>query len=299
MSILTPELEFVDRATESIRYLEHGWPTDLCRWHSHEEYELHLIVATQGKAFVGDYIGAFGPGALFLTGPNLPHNWITDEIGASAPVPLRDMLVQFSGENIEAMKKAFPEFRALDDMLMRSVGGIEFLDFDLSEARAHFAAIRDARGADRILRFLNLLLAVNRHPQQKRLSDHNVAVLDYQTKTSGIADVVDHITTHFAEDISVEQAADMARMSATAFSRNFQKVTGSRFTEFLTKVRIGQACSMLQGTDEKIATICHEVGFRNLANFNRHFLKVKDMTPSAYRDLTRAELLASRVAAHD
>ena len=23
---------------------------------------------------VGDYIGDFGPGALYLTGPNLPHN---------------------------------------------------------------------------------------------------------------------------------------------------------------------------------------------------------------------------------
>ena len=69
MSIIQPEIEFVDRSTRSIRYLEHGWPTDLCRWHSHEEYELHFIVETRGKAFVGDYIGDFGPGALYLTGP--------------------------------------------------------------------------------------------------------------------------------------------------------------------------------------------------------------------------------------
>ncbi len=44
MSIV-PEFEYVDRATQSIRYLEHGWPTNLCRWHSHKEYELHLITA--------------------------------------------------------------------------------------------------------------------------------------------------------------------------------------------------------------------------------------------------------------
>ena len=79
MSIITPEFEYVDRSTESIRYLEHGWPTSLCRWHSHEEFELHLIVETHGKAFVGDYIGEFGPGALFLVGPHLPHNWVTDQ----------------------------------------------------------------------------------------------------------------------------------------------------------------------------------------------------------------------------
>ena len=106
----------------------------------------------------------------------------------------------------------------------------------------------------------------------------------------GIADVVDHITTHFADEISLDEAASMAHLSATAFSRKFQKFTGTKFTEFVNKVRVGQACAMLQATDEKVATICYEVGFRNIANFNRQFLKVKDMTPSAYRDLIRAEL---------
>ena len=106
MSALTPQFEFVDRAGESIRYLEHGWPTDLCRWHSHPEYELHLILETQGKVFVGDYIGEFVPGTLFLIGPNLPHNWITDEFGAYESVVTRDMLIQFSHDSIISLQKA-------------------------------------------------------------------------------------------------------------------------------------------------------------------------------------------------
>lgn len=299
MSTLTPEFEFVDRMSESIRYLEHGWPTNLCRWHSHEEYELHLIVATQGKAFVGNYIGPFGPGALFLTGPNLPHNWITDQISTAETVPLRDMLVQFNQENIDRLKTAFPEFRELDDLLHRSFGGIEFLNFDVSVARMHFEAIRDAQGAERILRFLNFLMVVNAHPQKKKLSVEILSFPNLKDHKSGIADVVDHITSNYDEDLSLEQAAAIAHLSPTAFSRNFQRLTGSRFTEFVTKVRVGQACSMLQATDQKIATICHEVGFRNLANFNRHFLKVKGMTPSAYRDLTRAELTPLTQARND
>ena len=75
---LKPEFEIVDKG-ETIRYLEHGWPTPLCRWHAHEEYELHLVLRTSGKVFVGDYVGQFTPGSLFLTGPNLPHNWVTEE----------------------------------------------------------------------------------------------------------------------------------------------------------------------------------------------------------------------------
>ena len=78
MSIATvPQFEVVPPEFGSIRYLEHGWPCDLIRWHTHEEYELHLMVASTGKVFVGDYIGRFQPGQFVLTGPRLPHNWVT------------------------------------------------------------------------------------------------------------------------------------------------------------------------------------------------------------------------------
>ncbi|MGR3468975.1 MAG: helix-turn-helix domain-containing protein [Shimia sp.] len=297
MSVLEPEFEFVDQVSQSVRYLEHGWPTDLCRWHAHEVYELHLITATTGRAFVGEHIGAFTPGALYLVGPNLPHNWVTDDIGPDQAVPLRDMLVQFSAQSMAAMTAAFPEMREFDDLLQRASGGVEFVGFDLSRAQTHLAAIRDASGAERILRFLTLLHAVNAHPEQRVLSGQAVAFPSFADTGRGIAEVVDHITQNFAEDITLDEAAAMAALSASAFSRRFQRQTGTKFTEFVTKVRVGHACAMLQATDAKVATICHEVGFRNLANFNRHFLKVKGMTPSAYRDLIRAELTPAKTAA--
>ena len=88
----------------------------------------------------------------------------------------------------------------------------------------------------------------------------------------------------------MDTAADMAGMSPTTFSRIFQAVTGNRFVEFVIRVRVGQACSRLYATDEQISSICFGVGFQNLANFNRHFLKMKSMTPSQYREIARNEL---------
>ena len=78
-----------------VRCLEHGFPNPLVRWHYHEEYELHLIVASRGKVFVGDYIGQFEPGHLVLTGPRLPHNWISTEGVPAEGVALRDVVLQF------------------------------------------------------------------------------------------------------------------------------------------------------------------------------------------------------------
>lgn len=290
MSIIQPELEYVDRATETIRYLEHGWPTELCRWHSHAEYELHLIVATHGKAFVGDYIGEFKPGSLFLTGPHLPHNWVTDEVANPSPVATRDMLVQFSQESLDKLSMAFPEFREMDAMFEMAKSGIEFVDFNPTFARGHFEQIRGTKGAERIVAFLRYLVRVNEHAEKRPLSVSGLVRPEGNTKQARIAEIVDYITENFVEDISIEVAAKMAGMSAATFSRNFHRITGNKFVEFVNRVRISQACSMLVSTDEQISTICFAVGFQNLANFNRQFLKMKNMTPTEYRELALSKL---------
>ncbi|MEP3631008.1 MAG: AraC family transcriptional regulator, partial [Hyphomicrobiales bacterium] len=105
------------------------------------------------------------------------------------------------------------------------------------------------------------------------------------SKQARIAEVVDYISGNFAENTSLEIVAKMAGMSTTSFSRNFQIVTGNRFTEFVNRVRISQACSLLYSTDKQISTICFDVGFQNLANFNRQFLKMKGLTPKEYREI--------------
>ena len=291
MSIMQPELELVDRTTRSIRYLEHGWPSELCRWHSHEEYELHLITATRGKAFVGDYIGDFKAGDLYMTGPNLPHNWVTDEVWTEA-VGTRDMLIQFSHQSVERLASGFPEFQEVLKLLTLAQSGIQFEGFNPTFARGHMEAVRNNTGAERILAFIRLLVRLNEHAEKKTLSVVKLMQPEGGTKHAKIGTVVDHIVNNFRDEFSVAKAAEMTGMSEVTFSRNFQSVTGHGFVEFVNRVRIGQACGLLYASDEQITAICHKAGFKNVANFNRQFLKVKGVSPSEYREMARKELAA-------
>ena len=291
LSLFRPEFEYIDRTETSVRYLEHGWPTELCRWHSHPEYELHLIMATRGEAFIGDFIGPFEPGGLYLTGPDVPHNWVTMDRPETEPVALRDMVIQFSQDSIDHLTRAFPEFAQMRPMWDLARAGIRFEGFDPTFARGHFQRIRDTRGAERIAAFLRLLVRIDEHAEKRPLSVVRVVRPEGSAKQSRIATVIDHITQNYAEDLSLQQMAEMAGMSATAFSRNFQKATGSRFVEFVNRVRIAQACILLSATDEPVSGICFDTGFQNLANFNRRFLKMKQVTPSAYRASMRAGLM--------
>lgn len=288
MPIISPEIEFVDRSVEGLRYLEHGWPTDLCRWHAHEELELHLITATRGKALVGDHIGEFRPGSLYLIGPNLPHNWVTDRAETGA-VPVRDRLVQFHEDSIGQLVGAFPECRGLGRLIELSRSGVAFTGFPLQEATACFNAISRTTGAARVAAFLAFMTSLDRHEEKTPLSIMRMT----RSATSSrdrIGAVIDHIAQNFAEALPVAAAAEMAGMSEASFSRGFRAATGLRYTDFLNRVRIGQACALLFDTDERISSICFDVGFQNLANFNRCFLKVKSVTPTEYRRTMRRTL---------
>ncbi|GHA53080.1 transcriptional regulator MtlR [Amylibacter ulvae] len=294
--ILVPELEIIPEQDDSLIYLEHGWPNPLCRWHSHQECELHLILATTGRAYVGDYIGDFAPGGLFLTGPHLPHNWITDEVWTE-PVEERDMVIQFDQDRLMQLIKAFPEFAGINQVLKEAESGLEWNGFDLGDMQERFAYIRDNTGSNQIMAFLDFLLEISRNKDRKTLSVAKLYHENRNPRQMKICEVVDYIVERFADDISVEKAADIAGMSPTTFSRNFRTVTGNRFVEFVNRVRIGQACSLLYATDEQVSSICFDVGYQNLANFNRHFQKMKNMTPSEYRELAQDELLKTERSA--
>jgi AraC-like DNA-binding protein len=264
-----------------LRCLEHGFPTPLARWHCHDECELHLIVATSGKAFVGDWIGPFQPGHLVLTGPRLPHNWISVDL-PDGGVPLRDRVLQFSYAPLVHAAGSIAELAEVMPLLERASHGIEF--FGMSDrVERHFDRIRPRGGLARFAAFCELMGELARCTDYRMLSNVQMKNTDDDAAVDQINRIVSRIIDTVSQPLAMGDVAAELGMSESRFSRFFRRATGNNFVDFVNRVRISRACQLLMESDDLITRICYDVGFNNIANFNRRFLEIKGMTPSEFR----------------
>lgn len=60
----------------------------------------------------------------------------------------------------------------------------------------------------------------------------------------------------------------------------------ARFSEFIALLHEfaqWRDYRLLASTRQRVSSICCEVGFNNISNFNRHFRRIKGMTPGEFR----------------
>ena len=270
-----------------LRCLEHGAPSSLIRWHHHEEYELHLITKTSGKFFVGDYIGEFKPGNLVLTGPHLPHNWISTNIPEGG-VRFRDFCLQFADEPFRKAAELLPELKQALPLLDRAKNGIEFIGIS-NFAHQQLKKIKASVGIESINEFLKLILELSKHEDYKLLSTVQVCNYNDDPSMQKFQEIIDYIIENYNANLSMAQLAEKIGMDSSQFSRCFKKISGNTFTKFINRLRINRSCQLLTETEKYISTICYEVGYNNVANFNRRFVEIKQMTPSKYRKRSKVK----------
>ncbi|MDF2927555.1 MAG: AraC-type DNA-binding protein [Paenibacillaceae bacterium] len=95
--------------------------------------------------------------------------------------------------------------------------------------------------------------------------------------------VLTYIDEHFTRRITLNELADMAHMSSTAFSRYFTKYNGVGPAQYIKRKRIGLAIRLLEETDRTILDIGMDCGFQNMSNFYKAFHSLTGQAPGNYR----------------
>lgn len=94
---------------------------------------------------------------------------------------------------------------------------------------------------------------------------------------------VNYITKHYEEKITIAQLADLANLSQYHFIRCFRSAYELTPLQYVTRLRLKQASSLLKKSDATIGNIVPQCGFENESAFIRLFKKEFRMTPTAYR----------------
>lgn len=93
-----------------------------------------------------------------------------------------------------------------------------------------------------------------------------------------------YVNAHYMDEIPPQKLAEIFHINVSYLSQLFKKESGITYTEYLTNLRIKQACRLLGTTDTKIVDIAEMVGFHDYFYFTRVFKKVMGMSPTEYRD---------------
>lgn len=96
-----------------------------------------------------------------------------------------------------------------------------------------------------------------------------------------------YMQTHLAERITRLDAALIAGMSPSHFSREFKKQYRHSFSEYLTRLRVDAACDLLIRTDQKLVEIAMAVGFNDQSYLTNVFHRSMGITPRHYRQRHR------------
>ncbi len=86
-----------------------------------------------------------------------------------------------------------------------------------------------------------------------------------------------------SRDHSAETLAGIAGLSVSRFHKRFVDETGQTPMEYLTRMRLQQACELLRETNQPVTKIALDTGFSTSQYFSTVFKKGIGTTPSQYR----------------
>lgn len=88
---------------------------------------------------------------------------------------------------------------------------------------------------------------------------------------SHVARSVRWIREHYAQPFKVEDVAQLAGMSVSAFYRNFQAVTAMSPIQFQKQIRLQEARLLLATHPNDVTAVGHRVGYDSASQFSREY----------------------------
>lgn len=256
-------------------------------WHFHKELELIYFTKSTGTRYVGNSIGNFGPGELYLIGSNVPHlfrndrEYYADKLEDEA-VDL--VVVKFDPNFLGDGFSDLTEAKKLQALFQEANKGMKFSKAATYLVHNQILGLVGSQGLSSIIGLLKILDILSISENYETLCLEAITNTFNQNEKDRMARVVSYLNENFEKKIDLEEVSAIAYMTPNAFCRYFKKRTHKSFTQYLNEIRLRHACKLLIEGELQIATVCYQSGFNTLTNFNRQFKTLMKTTPSEYME---------------
>ncbi|MCM3698179.1 AraC family transcriptional regulator [Paenibacillus macerans] len=92
-----------------------------------------------------------------------------------------------------------------------------------------------------------------------------------------------YIEERFTTDLSLEEVADFVHLNPHYFSKIFKQEYGETFIDFVTRLRIDKAISLIQAGSLTLKEVCFDVGYKDPNYFSRVFKKITGVPPTEFK----------------
>ena len=254
-------------------------------FHYHPELELVYVTESYGKRIIGNAVEPFEAGDMVFLGSNIPHVWLNDEIYYQEITKLKSksIVVYFNKDIFGPLFYELPETKKINTLFTEATRGLRITGKTNTLVAQKLQALLKKKDFDVIVGLFEILSILSNSKDIVFINNEAYTPADDQSKTDRLGIVYKYVKEHYMEDISLENISKMANLTPPSFCRLFKARNKKHFVEYLSEVRISNACKALIETDKSISTVAYESGYKTVSNFNKLFKKITGVTPQVYK----------------
>lgn len=244
--------------------------------HYHPYFELYYVVKGQCKIFVEHNLFVVNEGDLIILPPSTLHRSQYDQ-----NTPVDRIILSFNEEYLLPLIKLIsPSF----NINIFTVGKLTFSGKARRDFLNHLLNLLEENRKSDVYKTINshaIMLSLFAHIGRNSKNIKQEELIDITT--ASIQNAAKYIFENFNSEITLKQAADIAGMSETYFSRKFAEITGYGFKEYLTNIRIKKSQEILCSGKLSITQTAIACGFNDPNYFGDAFKKNTGLSPRDFR----------------
>lgn len=257
------------------------------KWHFHEKLEIIYIYDCSGNGFVGDGSAFFNEGVLSIIGSGVPHVWQNSKeyYEPGSRKIAKSIIIKFEEEFMGEKFLNLPGMLFIKDLLQfRSKRGILFSNHAKEKISQKLRElVKTKSDFERVTLLIQILNIMATTKDFKYISSAGYTRVTKTADFERLNKVYKYVLDNFQEKIELNEIAQVANLSPSAFCKYFKSRTLKTFTRFLNEVRIGHACKLLMNVDVNVNQACYMSGFKYLSNFYKQFHAIHNVTPLEYK----------------